>query len=148
MPNLDERRFDLMRESLTWLGTPWKHNQCVKGKEGGVDCIRFLEAIAKIAGIPLSPIPSRYRRNLIDDSICEYLDNNFKPTTLDRVVLGDILVFQWGDIGHHVGVISRTNKGCTMFIHASLQHKKVLEQILDTEYLNRVVAVYQLVEDK
>ena len=46
-------------EGLTWQGTPFVYDQCVKGKRGGVDCGRFL-ASALIAGgkrIVISDLP-------------------------------------------------------------------------------------------
>ena len=44
-----EERAEVVREALSWLGTPYHHQARVKGS--GVDCGQFLAAVFEAAGI-------------------------------------------------------------------------------------------------
>ncbi|HET8688175.1 MAG TPA: NlpC/P60 family protein, partial [Methanosarcina sp.] len=111
---------DIARE---WLGTPWRHNCQVKGV--GVDCINFLEAVAKESGYDIPPIPSHYGRTAIDDGIREYLNQYFIPS--HTITTGTILLFQFGGYNNHVAIATSE----TTMIHASFRHKKVVEHPID-----------------
>jgi hypothetical protein len=49
MISIDPRRGDVLREALTWTGTPFVWEACIKGV--GVDCGRFLAASFNGAGV-------------------------------------------------------------------------------------------------
>ncbi len=137
----EEIRKTLIDEARTWLGTPWKHNQRVKGH--GIDCVNFLHEIASVSGIELPAIPKRYTRNVVGNSISSYLSQVFKPITLAQCQSGDILVFHWGNTGHHVGIVTGTTP-CITFIHADNSLGSVVEQNLDTVLLTRLIEQYSL----
>ncbi len=46
-----EERQAIVKEALTWVGTPFFYGACVKGPKGGVDCGRFPAAVLKAAGV-------------------------------------------------------------------------------------------------
>ena len=137
----EEIRSKLIKEAHTWIGTPWKHNQKAKGH--GVDCVNFLYEIASASGIELPPMPKRYKRNVVGDSISSYLAQTFRLISFTEIQKGDILVFQWGGVGHHVGIVADTMP-CISFIHANNNLGFVLKQNLDTDFLARLIEQYSL----
>lgn len=124
---------DLIAEALTWEGTPHKNNQALKGKDGGVDCIRFPCEAAKRAGINVT-VPLNYPSDPQGEKLLNYLDEQLyligtvrnvypwsdrylsRSTTKEQLLMltqpGDILVFQ------------RTYKGAPGHV----------ELLLDSEY--------------
>ena len=40
----------VVREALSWEGTPFSEGQSVKGLNGGVDCVMFIKAVGEAAG--------------------------------------------------------------------------------------------------
>lgn len=49
-------------EARTWINTPHKHNQALKGERGGVDCVRFPYQVAIACNLSLID-PGNYERN-------------------------------------------------------------------------------------
>lgn len=133
-------RSKFVESAKEWIGTPWRHNQNLKG--AGVDCVRFLHSIATEYGIELAPMPRQYRRNVVDDSIFEYMRSHFLEIELADAQIGDILVFRFDNVPHHVGLVASLNP--LSVVHASASNKVVMEEVLGEEMLNRVMGVFEL----
>ena len=123
----------LVKNAESWLGTPWMHNQQLKGI--GVDCIRFLEAVAIESGLDIEPLPKHYCRTPTGNAFKDYLDRNFTPT--DRVKTGTILLFQVKGICTHVGIAVNENT----FIHAG--KTKVIKMSLNGKFQRNLKGIYQ-----
>ena len=134
-------RQSVVNEARSWLGTPWGHNQCVKGNQ--VDCVRFVNAVAQSCGIVCGDLPKEYARLSNGIDIINYLDQWFKPKSIDDLKDGDILVFKYWGRPHHVA-LATTLRGYRGMIHASVECGKVTEHILDNIFLRILVAVYDL----
>lgn len=132
----DELRHTIIANARTWLGTPWLHNQRVKGV--GVDCVNFLYAIAVESGIELEPIPESYARLPLRGEIEQYLDRNFIRTN-STIEPCDVLVFNWSGYNCHVG-IATSNK---TIIHAHQRINKVVEHGLDGIWIRCLKGVYR-----
>jgi cell wall-associated NlpC family hydrolase len=54
-----EQREAVVKEAMTWLGTPFHHMGRIKGRRGGVDCGQFLIGVFVNAGVmpPFDPEP-------------------------------------------------------------------------------------------
>lgn len=108
----------------SWLGTEWRHNQRTKGV--GVDCICFLEEVAKEAGIDIEPLPTKYNRTAYGNTFIDYLDRNF--TRVDRPPdKGDVILFSSNGLFTHVGICTGSNQ----VIHASQKDGKVVEHSIN-----------------
>ena len=115
----------IIKNARSWINTPWRHNYSSKGI--GVDCVRFLEAVAKESGLNLEPLPEHYNRRVMNDSIRDYLDRNFVPVTRDKIKPCDILLFNIKGFNHHIGIGSYDG----WFIHANERANRVMEQPLN-----------------
>lgn len=82
-------REEILVEARTWLGTPWKHNQCLKGI--GCDCVNFPHAVYRTSGIAM-PDLFNYSRTPKGERILDYLDQ----TDLNLVGVAEDL-YSWSD---------------------------------------------------
>ncbi len=136
----------LVIEARSWLETPWHHNQSAKGI--GVDCIRFIEAIALSQNFPVGDLPDRYSRQASEGKILDHLDRHAVKLPLDPFAVeeGDILVFKFSGIDHHLAIASRLPDGRTGIIHASAREGKVLEEGFDRVWVRVWCGRYRLPE--
>lgn len=119
---MNQEQERLIQIARSWLGTKWMHNQCKKGL--GVDCVNFIWAVAKEAGLEGSDLPLRYSRIAKYNDIEHYLDELFPQTNIIRP--SNILLFKMNGFNNHVAYA--TDKG---MIHASLSWGKVVEHSID-----------------
>lgn len=115
----DEKR--VIKEALTWLGTPYQYAGQKKGK--GTDCSGFTMVVfEETIGCSLP------RNSEKQSEFCKKINKS-------KVRAGDLVFFAIGndkDKVNHVGImIDREN-----FIHASAS-KGVIKSSLDTEYYTR-----------
>lgn len=121
---------DIIREARTWIGTPFRHGQSVKGS--GCDCVGFVIGVGKASGM----VPAGYRPPVYssqhtlhrDDStlkaeLAVFADELPKRTPPRE---GDIIVFHWARAPGHAGIY--TDNGT--IIHASMPKRSVVEQPL------------------
>jgi hypothetical protein len=91
----------LTQIATEWIGTPWLHNQAVKGK--GADCVGFLIGVGKEAGvISKSFTVENYHRIPRFNQIIKTLDSIENLQRVDSIKIGDILVIKFGNISCHV----------------------------------------------
>lgn len=126
----------LVESARTWVGTQWRHKQCVKGI--GVDCVNFLYAVGIEAGLELSPIPESYGRVAVGDDITAYLSRHFTKKDSFEVEKGNILLFKFSGYNNHVAIATSPN---TM-IHASASHGRVVEHTIDGKWLRILKGVW------
>lgn len=128
----------LISKAREWLGTSWQHNQRKKGI--GVDCVNFLTEVAKESGYQLKPIPKEYGRTPITDGIRTYLNENLEYKNSRDIESEDILLFKFAGYNNHVAIATSIN---TM-IHASLPHKRVIENSIDELWLRMLTGIWRL----
>lgn len=107
----------IIEEARTWLGTPWQTNQALKGRDGGVDCIRLFVEIAKACQINVPTVPRQYYRSVRDNTIVDRLRESFPEIPKEEAREEDLLVLRCYGVPHHLAI--RTDKG---IIHASVKH--------------------------
>lgn len=132
----------IVEESRSWLLTPYRHNQC--WKTCGVDCVRFLCAIADKFNIEHGKLPKHYDRLVKDDRLLEHLRTYFVEKPIVDAQNGDILVFKFYGVPHHLGIAVLENDILSV-IHASLIHEKVVEHPIDERWRRVLVAVFSCI---
>jgi cell wall-associated NlpC family hydrolase len=145
MTNYLDSMKSLVEEAREWLGTPWHHNQKVKGK--GVDCIRFVESLAESQGIEIGFIPAHYTRSTQDERLLEFLRDRCleKPLSLNNIEDGDIMVLKYRGVPHHLAIASTLPDGRRGIIHAS--EDGVVEQGFEGRLLLIWVGLFSLKKD-
>jgi cell wall-associated NlpC family hydrolase len=99
----------IIAEARTWIDTPWRNNQCLKGE--GCDCVNLPYAVYQACGFEMPPIPN-YHRSPRGEKLLNYLDEyatligvtenlySWSDRYLPKAMsLGDLLaVIGYGDI--------------------------------------------------
>ena len=129
---------DLVTIARTWLGTPWAHNQNVKGI--GVDCVNFLSEVAKESGITIEDIPKSYGKISVDNQIKLYLDRNFQYKNNLEIKANNIILYAFSGYNNHVAVATSG----TTIIHENSKVGKVVEHQIDGIWLKFIKGVWEL----
>lgn len=129
---------EVINEARTWLGIPYQH----QGRtQHGIDCAGLVIKVAHSLGLSsfdadgYSRVPSghRMRRELL--ALTEEVETNeMRP--------GDILHFAFSHQPQHVALITRADP--LSIIHADSVVGRVVEHILDDEWLDKVRGVYRI----
>lgn len=146
-------------ELLSWLGTPYKHMTCVKGR--GVDCNLFIGGCLKNLGIlkdlNYDYYPTDWFLHNKEEIILEYvkkhrqlLNENFDFIEInfpqENLIYGDYLGFSIlnpNNTVNHSGILLDNNT----FIHASINRGVIIEEFTDywKRHLKKVFRLIQYV---
>jgi cell wall-associated NlpC family hydrolase len=101
------QREAVIAEAWTWVGTPWRHNQALKGH--GVDCGRFLIEVYREAGVIPPFDPGNYSRqwNLhrSEEVYLDHIQTYAKEITVGDLGPGDVAIFKYGLTYSHAGIV-------------------------------------------
>lgn len=138
-------RDKIIKEALDWVNTPFLHQARVKGQ--GVDCAQLTLGIALNVGlvsrsdvikVPQYPIQLA---NLREEILLHTLESfGCEEIKLEKAKPGDILVFKYGRIHSHLGILIEKNR----FVHAFAKGSKIVCCAwLTSEYAQRVSKAYK-----
>jgi NlpC/P60 family putative phage cell wall peptidase len=135
-------REDIVDEARSWLGTRWQHQGRVKKNKrfaGGVDCLGLILGVANTLNLfPDILIFHNYNRLPHDNLLLQECDRHLVKKDILDMQPGDVLAFRMQFEPQHLAILSEKQ---TM-IHAYIQTRAVVENSLDQEWLDRLVAVY------
>lgn len=108
----------LLAEARDWLGTPFSENTAVKGLQGGVSCVRYLEACHAAAGaivpatLPVLPVEEvrHWHEHHAESKIVEWLAQPAVRGRVRRVdeseapMIGDLVIMRVQLTEHHIGL--------------------------------------------
>jgi len=100
-----ERRTQVIREAITWIGTPFRFTQQEKGRHGGTDCGNFVMAVFAACGWP----PQRFVfdrqwfKNRTDEIYRAELEKRAVSVPFPRP--GDIALFHVGKLYWHGAIV-------------------------------------------
>ena len=139
--NTPERIAALQAEALTWKGTPWGQNSCVKGVGGGVACHKLPPAIQRDSGFPflleIPDGPPGWSMHNEGSLIADFLDARpeFASIELPTVLQpGDIIGLHLGKGVHHAGLVLPGNR----FIHVWSRIGVLISELADSTYSTRL----------
>ncbi len=113
-----ERQACFIKESFSWLGTPFSPNSQVKGTQGGVDCVHLASAVhvacGAIEAVEIPVLPIAWVKSWHDHHANSLLLDFFSlPAIKQRLLkigrdetpeIGDVAVVRYGNTEHHVGL--------------------------------------------
>jgi cell wall-associated NlpC family hydrolase len=121
---------DVVVEARTWVGTPYHHQQCVKGH--GVDCAQLVAGVGHALGLlPVLPRQYvRYSRTPNPRQMQSVLELFMNPLPAGAEQFGDVAWMCWQEgLPQHLGIYSDSHGGG--IIHALASEGKVVETDLD-----------------
>ena len=137
-------RARIVKEALSWKGTPYRHQQATKGV--GCDCLGLVRGVwqAVYGDQPERPTPysADWAETRDGDPLIEAAHRHCRPVAGDPAA-GDLLIFRWrsGVAAKHCGIlVSQTH-----FIHA-YQGIAVSVSALVPAWRRRIAAVFAFPE--
>lgn len=117
----------VLAEARACIGVPWRH---LGRSQAGLDCIGLLWVAAIRAGLTL-PEPPPYTREPQDHTLREQLHRHLDAVPLPEAADGDVLLFNMGLYGAHVG-LAATHPAYAVpsVVHAHLPRRAVVEEAL------------------
>lgn len=153
--NTPERIEALQAAALSWKGTPWGQNSCVKGPNGAVSCHYQPPAIMRETGLVLPfEIPSgppNWSMHNKGSLIADFLDSRSEfasialhdgdlspplsgPWVLASLLLpGDLIGLKVGNDVHHLGLMLPGMK----FIHVWKDTGSIISELSDSTYTKK-----------
>ena len=134
------RRNEVIAEARSWIGTPWKHQGCMKGR--ACDCVGLVKGVAFGLGLPGGDVDAeRYRgysRLPNPRTMLEGLATHLRRTPIDEIDAGDVLLFAIDGQPQHLAILT----GDQTIVHAFLQSRRVVEQRIPVAWRRQVVRAY------
>jgi NlpC/P60 family putative phage cell wall peptidase len=129
-------RSRVVAEAKTWLDTPYRHQGRLKGV--GVDCIGLVIGVCHALDLTDYDITGYDKRP--DGSLRKTMETQLKTIPLHTAQPGDVLLFQFGTVPVHVGIMLDENT----LIHAYSPNRKVVANSLDARWRGLVAGAYEL----
>lgn len=134
-------REQIVEEAISWLDTPYHHKSMVKGV--GVDCAMLIAGIATNLGIiniedASIDYSTQWHLHHNQEKLVEELEG-FECEITNNLKTGDIMVFKYGRVSSHLGILINTNQ----IIHARQDIGKVVINDLNDELLERWTYTYK-----
>lgn len=108
----------VVAETLTWLGTPYRHQASLKGM--GCDCLGLVRGVWRaVLGDEPEAVPA-YTPDWAEagagDTLAAAAHRHFRPVDVEEVQPGDVLLFRWrpGLPAKHAGILVAPGR----FVHA------------------------------
>lgn len=146
-------RADLIAEARTWLGTPYHHQQALKGV--GVDCVGLVRGVCAALGmcsVDMNQIPGAqqftgYGPAPDGKKLMAALDKFTARIQVADALPGDVFVLTWHQFPQHVGFFADYLHGGHSIIHAlgiAGGGGRVVEHRLDARTMGMIDAAYRL----
>lgn len=135
----------IVREALSWLGTPYHHHGRVRGV--GVDCAQILIAVFAAAGLVEEFNPGNYPRDWhlhhTEELYAGWLDRYGRELRADeRPQAGDVALFKFGRAYSHGGIVT---DGDGTVLHAYLGIGVTLTRLNEAPLAGRPVRFWSIV---
>lgn len=138
-------RSDIVDAARGWLGTPYVHQQSVRG--AGCDCLGLLRGVwRELRGAEPERVPAYsldWSEPQGDEVLWRAALRHLTPKTLSDAAPGDVVLFRMreGSVAKHVGVQAQIG-AAPSFIHAYSGHG-VVESALSAPWRRRIVARFE-----
>jgi cell wall-associated NlpC family hydrolase len=133
---------DIVAEAREWLGTPWNHQERLKGV--GTDCAGLVIGIAKARLDFKAPVPAYSRTPGANNELLKLCRKYMTPVRQPALGRVAVMRFEGEKLSHHLGIFGDYPLGGLSLIHGYATSRKVVEHRLDEIWLDRVAAVFIL----
>lgn len=151
--NTDTRRSLLLEEARSWLGTPFRENCAIKGRDGGVDCAHYQAACHAAAGacqpldLPVLPVEQvrAWHQHNASSLIMNWLAQDGVRGRVRRIepeetpMIGDLVLLKLDLTEHHLGLWC----GPELF-HVAIPAGVVTHSTRDPDLRNYVRCYYRI----
>lgn len=123
-------REEVVKEALTWEGTPYHHHGRVKGV--GVDCAQLPAAVYEAVGL-IPHVNPKYSEQWMmsrdEELYLSYVFPHAREITRDQIRAGDFVIWRWGRTFSHGAIVIEP----PMVLHAVISAGSVVRANMDEE---------------
>lgn len=117
-------RAAVVREGLSWVGTPFRDCADIKGRSGAVDCAMLLVRChvdtGRLAPFDPRPYPARWHLHKDRERFLEWVEDRFGATRVDAPRLGDVVIWQFGRCFSHGAILINSEEVVHAYAHARM----------------------------
>lgn len=128
----------IVHEARAWLGVPYLHQGRTRH---GIDCIGLLIKIAHSLGLSRFDIDG-YSRLPSGRMMSRLMREHMSRLAISEALPGDVLHMSFGMQPQHVAIITKLHP--VSVIHADSERGKVVEHVLDAQWMRHVRGVYRV----
>lgn len=110
-------RAEVVAEARSWIGTPFQHQQRLKGV--GVDCAGLVIGVARELGLVAADFDVTGYSRAPDGTLLELCDANMARIGQDQMQPGDVVVVSVESDPQHMGILGDYVHGGLSIIHAA-----------------------------
>ena len=135
----------VVREALSWLGTPYRHQGSRKGV--GCDCIGLVLVVWRAVYGAAPELPGPYAPDWAEaggeESLLAGISRNFREKPLREMTAGDVLLFRWRPHlpAKHAGILVEQDS----FVHA-YEGMAVTASALVPQWRKRIAGIFAFPE--
>ena len=139
-PLSDTERLALIAAARGYLDVRFRH----QGRsERGVDCAGLVAVCLLAIGREAADVEAYGREPLNQGLRAMCVENFGEPVPKDEMRPGDVALMRFRGEPSHVGIVTDYPYGGLALIHAFAQVKKVVDQLIDDEWLGNIVEVFR-----
>lgn len=153
---LSERRQRLSTEARTWIGTPFRENSAIKGRQGGVDCRHFLHECHVATGacprfymdvLPVEVVRHWHEHHAVSQILAWLNAPELRGLVVrvdedDEPQIGDITIIETQRAAHHVGLWCGAG-----VLHVAIPAGVIENSAADPDFMRLVKCHYRLMEE-
>jgi len=117
-----EGRAAIVREGLSWIGTPFRDCADVKGPNGAVDCamllVRCYVDTGRLPPFDPRPYPPRWHLHKDRQRFLEWVEDKLGGRRVERPRLGDVVIWQFGRCFSHGAILINAEEVVHAYAHA------------------------------
>ena len=135
-----QHRAAIIREARRWIGTPWRH---LGRSAHGLDCVGLVVMVCRALDLSSYDITGYGRDPRAADFVGHFTAGGGTRIPIAAALPGDLLLFREERYPCHAGILSDRD-GIATVIHAHATRRKVLEEVLIREWLDKRVAAIRV----
>jgi len=133
-------RQEVIAEARTWIGTRWHHQGRMRGV--GVDCAGLVIGVARSLGLSEFDV-ANYSRIPSGGLLRELCAANMRLIARELAADGDVYLMRFEREPQHLAIRS-TWQDMPSIIHAYADVRRVVEHVIDDEWLARIVGAFHI----
>ncbi|MGB8366358.1 MAG: hypothetical protein ACLQUZ_05430 [Rhizomicrobium sp.] len=117
-------RAAIVREGLSWVGTPFRDCADIKGPDGAVDCamllVRCYVDTGRLAPFDPRPYPARWHLHKSRERFLEWVEDKLGGQRVESPRLGDVVIWQFGRCFSHGAILINSEEVVHAYSHARM----------------------------
>lgn len=117
-------RAAIIREALSWIGTPFRDCGDIKGPDGAVDCamllVRCYVDTGRLAPFDPRPYPPRWHLHRDRERFLEWIETRLGGRPVESPRPGDVAIWQFGRCFSHGAILINAEEVVHAYAHARM----------------------------